>query len=125
MQKCWDCKQVKPWESFGKYKSRKTGYNTLCKECNSKRTRLYQVELRDRVAQMKLDVGCADCGYKEHPEALGFDHLPGFIKTANVSKLVQKNATWEKIQLEIEKCQVVCNNCHAVRTYNRRSSSKD
>lgn len=32
-------------------------------------------EFQDRVDQVKLESGCVDCGYDEHPRALDFDHL--------------------------------------------------
>jgi hypothetical protein len=71
------------------------------------------------VAQTKLERGCVDCGYKKHAVALDFDHLPGFEKTAAVSNLL--SCTRARILAEIAKCEVVCANCHRVRTANRLS----
>jgi hypothetical protein len=76
-------------------------------------------ENRAFVAQIKLERGCVDCGYKKHAVALDFDHLPGFEKTAAVSNLL--SCTRERILAEIAKCEVVCANCHRVRTANRLS----
>lgn len=56
----------------------------------------------------------------KHPQALDFDHLPGFPKTRDVSQMVYANK-WEPIEAEIAKCEVVCANCHRVRTESRRS----
>lgn len=74
---------------------------------------------RRAVDAIKLTRGCADCGYREHAEALDFDHLPGRGKVSHISKLVS-NAGMDKILAEIEKCDVVCANCHRVRTAERR-----
>ena len=69
---------------------------------------------------LKLAVGCADCGYNAHAEALDFDHRPGEVKSFNVSKGYQYA---EAIALaEVAKCEVVCANCHRVRTAQRRGS---
>lgn len=70
------------------------------------------------MADYKVLTGCVDCGYNEHHAALEFDHLPGFTKTKTVASLMY--SAWDVIQAEIDKCEVVCSNCHSVRTYERR-----
>ena len=82
----------------------------------------YQAEARaakrSAVAAIKLERGCADCGYNTHPAALDFDHLQD--KTFAISRMVGKRRTMEDIMTEIEKCEVVCANCHRIRTDARR-----
>jgi len=73
---------------------------------------------RNVVDAFKLAKGCIDCGYKENAAALEFDHLPGFRKNATVASLMYRSL--KVIVEEIKKCEVVCANCHAIRTYNRR-----
>ena len=70
------------------------------------------------LAACKVDKGCADCGYNQHPVALQFDHLPGQEKTRALARM--KTCGRERLLIEIAKCEVVCANCHAIRTYNRR-----
>jgi hypothetical protein len=36
------------------------------------------------IQAIKLEQGCADCGYNTHAEALDFDHLDGHTKSMNV-----------------------------------------
>jgi hypothetical protein len=76
-------------------------------------------KLVKNVAEMKLASGCKDCGYNGSADALQFDHLPGFTKLADVSDLTSRGKRKRAMQ-EIAKCEVVCANCHAVRTCNRR-----
>lgn len=64
---------------------------------------------------------CTDCGQVFPPEAMQFDHL-GDDKRAAVSVLVLRPVSIETLQKEIDKCDLVCANCHAVRTHNRRAS---
>lgn len=66
----------------------------------------------------KLAHGCADCGYNASAYALQFDHIRG-EKKANVSDLIRSDYTWSTILEEIDKCEVVCANCHAIRTKSR------
>jgi hypothetical protein len=70
------------------------------------------------IQTIKLTAGCADCGYKEHPEALDFDHVRG-EKLFNIS--MKAIGSLKRLLAEIEKCDVVCANCHRVRTAQRRS----
>ncbi len=73
----------------------------------------------ERINAIKLERGCADCGYNAHPAALDFDHLPGAEKWRGVSRLM--TVRWEKVAEEIAKCEVVCANCHRIRTAERRN----
>lgn len=75
---------------------------------------------RNFVNEIKLRRGCADCGYNARAIALDFDHLPEFVKIDNVSKMILSDATLDAIQREIDKCEVVCANCHRIRTEDRR-----
>lgn len=72
------------------------------------------------VGLLKLAYGCTDCGYRGHPEALQFDHMPGHEKLGDVNKMVKYNVG--TLFAEIAKCEVVCANCHAIRTATRRSA---
>ena len=78
----------------------------------------YQAK-RDAVDAHKLSVGCVDCGYNAHPAALQYDHVVPGGKGTDVSLLVSSGATIQEIMAEIEKCEVVCANCHAIRTHGR------
>ncbi|MEV2236721.1 hypothetical protein [Micromonospora sp. NPDC049891] len=74
---------------------------------------------REHIQRIKLERGCTDCGYRAHPHALDFDHLPGLGKTVNVAMLAAGGASIERIDEEIALCEVVCANCHRIRTCDR------
>jgi predicted HNH restriction endonuclease len=65
------------------------------------------------------DKPCADCGNKYPPYVMQFDHIEGFTKLFNIARgmLGNKAAFIE----EVKKCEVVCANCHAIRTHKRRN----
>lgn len=81
-------------------------------------TKRFKKRIQAKVDAIKLERGCTDCGYNQHPRALQFDHVRG-EKVENVSRMVLMALSWERIQAEIEKCEVVCANCHAIRTAER------
>lgn len=63
---------------------------------------------------------CTDCGGEFPPYVMDLDHLPEFEKLSNVAKLVSEGASKQRILDELEKCEVVCANCHRHRTYSRQ-----
>ena len=67
---------------------------------------------------------CADCGVEYPPYVMDFDHLGDQVKVDAVAKLI-RNANLGAILAEIEKCEVVCANCHRERTHQRRRSSME
>ena len=73
---------------------------------------------KDYVRNYLLDHGCADCGYNQDPRPLSFDHRPGTVKVRDIKAGQQLG--WEALLEEIAKCDVVCMNCHIIRTSERR-----
>jgi len=57
---------------------------------------------------------CMDCGCNNWV-VLEFDHRDPLLKSENVSRLMHYAST-ASLQEEIEKCDIVCANCHAMRT---------
>lgn len=76
---------------------------------------------REFLTQIKMSTGCVDCGYRKAPEALDFDHVFG-EKSYNVGMRI--SVTPETLKKEIAKCEVVCANCHRIRTYERHQARK-
>ena len=78
---------------------------------------------KEYVAFIKLLSHCIDCG-EENPVVLEFDHIRG-KKRGNISDMSHQSFSIETIQLEIEKCEVRCANCHRIATYMRRLEKND
>jgi len=53
---------------------------------------------------------CAVCGYKKCNDAFDFHHINPSEKDARVSTLLKNG--WENIEKELEKCTLLCANCH-------------
>lgn len=82
-----------------------------------------RAERRAWLDAFKVKAGCIDCGYKAHPRALDFDHI-GTDKTCDVGRMMHNRTAWTLILAEIAKCEVVCANCHRVRTYEREQRAR-
>jgi hypothetical protein len=82
----------------------------------AKALRKYQ-HRRKLIDKIKLEKGCADCGYNKRPEALDFDHLPGTKKQCDIAVMTSYGE--RRLMEEIAKCEVVCANCHRIRTADR------
>jgi hypothetical protein len=81
--------------------------------------------VRDFVIKHKEDnPTCVDCKIDYPPYALDFDHLPGFTKKFALSCSGTKGRKIESIKEEIDKCELVCSNCHRHRTYLRRNEKR-
>lgn len=65
---------------------------------------------------------CRDCGGTFPPEAMDFDHLPGTDKLGEIGKLVSGRYSWDLVKAEVAKCDLVCSNCHRVRSRTRLNS---
>jgi len=71
--------------------------------------------------RVKLEAGCMDCGLMSpYPEVYDFDHRPGVDKVRDVSRLYA--GSMRDLVAEIAKCDVVCANCHRIRTFDRKSA---
>ena len=65
---------------------------------------------------------CADCGATFPPAVMHWDHLPGTSKGGDVGRIATRHNR-AAVLAEIAKCELVCANCHAVRTGLRRAAS--
>lgn len=99
---------------------RKRGYSVKDKDKNLAYAKQRQEERQSLIWRIK-DIPCKDCDQKFPPYCMDFDHVNG-EKTANISEM--KSYSMDRILDEIAKCDLVCSNCHRIRTYNRNNKSK-
>lgn len=79
---------------------------------------------RRAVSAYKLRKGCAVCGITDiAPNELHCDHLPGEFKVNNVSDLISQDYSWFRIWQEVEKCQILCVQCHTDVTLERQTQA--
>lgn len=61
------------------------------------------------------DKSCVVCGMSD-PRVLEFDHVNPKTKTIGIAVAITNVLSWERILLEIEKCQILRANCHKIKT---------
>ena len=70
----------------------------------------------------KATLFCIECG-ENHPAALDFHHKNPKKTDKKVNELVSDGHTKKRIQEEIDKCEVLCANCHRKHHHNDRKKS--
>jgi hypothetical protein len=70
-----------------------------------------RIKLAKWMLALKQDKKCLYCP-ENHPACLDFHHRKGTIKVSEIGTMVSFAWSKEKILLEIEKCDLLCSNCH-------------
>lgn len=128
-KRCSQCNEVKHSSLFNKNRTRKDGLQTFCRECSIILNRQrylsnrdhhcrvmrenrskYRQNIRSWFREYKKTISCIRCG-ENHPSTLDFHHNDPNVKELNIAKMVAQYSK-EKILSEIEKCSVLCANCH-------------
>ena len=88
------------------------------KQKTHERSQTYRDKFTEELGKMKEKSGCIDCGNKNLMYAqLDFDHVKG-KKVSGISSMIRSYSR-EDVFKEIEKCEIICANCHRLRTFNR------
>jgi len=136
---CKICKKEKSVSCFNKASKTRKGYQAYCRLCSRKKglenylknkerykkvARKRDIELKLFMAKLK-DKPCMDCNTKYPPYVMDFDHLDKKNKVAEISYLKRHRVAFKKIEEEVKKCELVCSNCHRVRSYKRQNKNSD
>lgn len=138
MKVCTACQSTKQLTEYF-IKDKKSGrLHSQCKQCYAAKRKLYYAEhykkygdkyrlranarkalirsqLRTQLLAYLSDKSCVVCGMSD-PRTLDFDHLEQAEKSFGVAKAMSNIMPWDVILQEIKKCQILCANCHRIRT---------
>lgn len=90
--------------------------NMPCRGCQQAYAQQRRAPRQEYVDRLKAEHGCMDCGlHPVYSQVLEFDHRPDEIKLFHISDRMG-SGTMEDLIAEIAKCDIVCANCHRVRT---------
>jgi len=89
-----------------------------CKnEKNNKKYQKYECQ-KNKGMNRKLELikikgsKCKNCGYNKNLAALSFHHIDPKSKSFELDVRNCSNSKWSSILLEVDKCDLLCANCH-------------
>lgn len=126
-KKCYRCYEVCKLSDFPVRRGRPIG---VCVECyrthygdpdiieqkrisNEKAAYKRKQKINEKLILERLKEGCMDCGEKNYI-VLEFDHREPSTKKHAISSM--KGGATKPLVKELQKCDVVCANCHRIRT---------
>lgn len=137
MRRCNQCGETKPLDEFGNNKFNPEGKSYMCKPCrrvydrrrykddptegrgrNARHKARKTTMVRELVWDILTVTPCVDCDLLD-PVVMEFDHRPDETKLYNIGAMIGNTYSIETVQAEIDKCDVVCANCHRRRTNGR------
>lgn len=108
-KKCTKCGRELPLTS---YYSRGGGkYRSECKECHNNYVKGKYKERKEQVDEIKKECQCQKCGEKRS-YVLDFHHIDPSTKKFSIARMTSNNNHMAEIEQEMEKCIVLCANCH-------------
>lgn len=98
------------------------GWYQRHKEEVMERRKKRQVDIHDWYRRYKSTLHCADCGMN-HPACLQFHHRDREDKSFALGAVAARATSIKALMKEIEKCEVLCVNCHAKRHWREKHAS--
>ena len=108
-KKCTKCKRELPLTEF--YSRGNGKYRSECKECHKSYVKGKYQERKQAINDIKQECKCQKCGESRH-YVLDFHHIDPSQKDFTISRMSANRNDMEDIKKEIEKCVVLCANCH-------------
>ena len=128
MKHCHKCNTNKPKTEFGKNKAKADGLQGECRSCRKiinnahyansltrretirRNQKQAYIDSREFITNYKLENPCIVCQEKE-PCTLDFHHLSEKDKSFTIASVIGSKSI-KTLKTEIEKCVVLCANCH-------------
>lgn len=122
-KQCSKCKQILPVENFRWKNKSKNLRHSQCKQCQSQQEKIHYQERKNQVIEntfsykernleyikQRKSCGCQKCG-EQRFYLLDFHHINKEEKNHNINEM--RTASLERLENEINKCVVLCANCH-------------
>ena len=112
MKNCSRCKRSLPLNEF--YIRREVQTHAWCKRCVNEQTKTRQRKMKASAVEYKGGV-CVDCGGTFHPCVYDFHHVDPSQKDFNLAKYKCLAEFSDKVKAELDKCVLLCSNCHRLR----------
>lgn len=107
-KRCRKCNEIKPFDQF--YSKSEWGrWFASCKKCSRKNSKIRRREFKQWCVNYKGGK-CLNCGYNRCLRSMDFHHLDESEKDYDISS--KWKISKEKAIKELDKCVLVCRNCH-------------
>ena len=110
LKKCSTCKEIKPLNDFYSCSIQTAGKMSQCKPCMYIVNKARGDRKRANLDAFKKAQGCMVCGYNEDGSKLHFHHRDPSTKLFRIGNYVTVGP--QKLQEEIDKCDILCVQCH-------------
>lgn len=88
------------------------------KDLRIRQSRAQRKRTKEWMDEIKAKIPCSDCGQSFPPVCMDWDHSPDSKKLDGIANMVAKGHR-KQAEAEIKKCELVCSNCHRLRTSSR------
>lgn len=121
--KCDLCRKVKSlWGRSYNRPPRKYVQGSSPNETHKLWVKKHRDKMEQWIRDLKETVACDDCGRNFPHFVMDFDHVRG-VKIDGIASF-RRRMMWKALRDEIKKCDIVCANCHRVRTHPRPHEGK-
>jgi hypothetical protein len=107
-----------PWKDKGKQREAIRKHYRENRQYYIEKAYKKRENLRKYVYDLKAVTPCTDCGLQFPHYVTDFDHIGKEEKVDTISRLIN-SGSYKKVTEELKKCELVCANCHRIRTYGR------
>jgi hypothetical protein len=126
MKRCYKCNEVKPFTEFHNNRSTKDGYTFECRACRNKICKAYRDANKKKILKQARAIRlekkkravdykggkCGICDGVFSAHVYDFHHIDPATKESGVAALINQNRPWNIIKAELDKCTLLCANCH-------------
>lgn len=135
-QICCRCKEEKHYDEFSFKNKKRNVRQKTCKECFKIVRRKWYENHKEKIiikntknrkkntvwfTEYKSTLKCSRCP-ENHPACLDFHHLNPNEKDFSVTAIANGTYSKKRIMKEIEKCEVLCSNCHRKHQYKLKNA---
>jgi phage FluMu gp28-like protein len=116
-----------PYKDLEVRKEKQAGYSKTYYEKNKKEV-IRKINAKKKAhkewfVNYKKQLSCSDCG-ESRSATLDFHHIKPCKSDKKIHKLVSDGHTKARLLKEIEKCVVLCSNCHRIHHHEERKNKK-
>lgn len=111
MKFCTRCKTIKHLNEFRFRNGEKDKYRAWCSKCICENDIILHKERKEMCVEYKGGK-CAMCGYNKCVGSLVFHHIDPTQKDFNISRWTSSLSSFERVRPELDKCVLLCANCH-------------